>query len=76
MKKYRKVLKFNPDIDKAYRRLFGPMNPAGCVVCRDDQPELLDIHEADDSNDFRVICNSCRCNLSEKYNKIEARVNQ
>lgn len=77
MKRYRnKAFRFNPDIDKAYRGLFGPSDKAGCVICGKDEPELLDIHEADDGNEFRVLYNSCRCNLPEKYNKTEARVNQ
>lgn len=74
MKRRNKTLKFNPDLDNAYRQLFGPTDPAGCAICGETEPSVLDIHEADDSNDFKVLCNDCRCNLFEKYNKSEVRV--
>lgn len=55
MKKYHnKVFKFNQDINRAYRRLLGPTNPAECAICGDDDILVLDIHKADDSNDFNV----------------------
>lgn len=60
MKRYRsKGFRLNQDIDSAYRRLFGPENPAGCAVCGENEPSVLDIHEAGDSNDFKVLCSRC-----------------
>lgn len=62
-------------LDKAYRLLFEPSNKAGCVICDEDDSSVLDIHEMDDSNGFKVLCSRCHGVTRQSFdNKLQNQI--